>query len=115
MSHSVFSGNRAVTDGGAIENVEGQLHVNNSTMTGNRAGGNGGAIASKNPDATRPVTTVSVTGGVIEHNVAGIDGGGIYSGPVFGTDTSVTLSGPVIAMNTPDNCSPQNVIAGCAN
>lgn len=113
VSHSVFSGNRAVSDGGAIENYEGQLSVTDSTLTGNSAGGNGGAIASKNPDALRPVTTLSVTGGVIEHNTARVGGGGIYSGPIYGTDTFVTLSGPVIKMNSPDNCSPQNMIAGC--
>jgi hypothetical protein len=114
VSSSVFSGNRAVTDGGAIENYEGQLSVIDSTLTGNSAGGNGGAIASKNPDALRPVTTLSVTGGVIEHNTAAA-GGGIFSGPVYNTDTAVTLSGVVIRSNRQDNCSPLNLIAGCLN
>ena len=92
-----FSGNRAVTTGGAIfQSKDGYstLTISNAVQfTGNRAGGDGGAIYQTGTDLA-----TNVTGATFFGNTSGGNGGALYI-ESNASLTNVTFDGNVAATN----------------
>ncbi|MCA9156479.1 MAG: hypothetical protein KDA38_16920, partial [Planctomycetales bacterium] len=94
LKDTAFRGNRG-TDGGAIRFVYGELSISNSVFEGNEATGNGGAIYLEEPDLgtgqIRNVTAVLRNVAFVD-NVAGAAGGAIdnQGGELNLFDASIT-------------------------
>jgi len=73
IAHSLFDGNAASVNGGAVSSSASNPLVENCVFTGNKAGGNGGALYNDN-GATPNVINSLFTG-----NSAGQMGGAVYS------------------------------------
>jgi CSLREA domain-containing protein len=126
ITGSTFSGNDAVGDSGAIDQVDGASAatstITNSTLSGNSAGDDGGAITASSDN---PVTmnNVTITG---NRTLGGSspDGGGVYAGASAVTMKNTIVAGnTVAAAGTGPDCTPgvtsqgYNIIgndSGCA-
>lgn len=95
ISGSFFSGNSSgVSTGGAIDSVQANLQVTNSTFTGNTAHRYGGAIAANG--------LVELINNTVVNNTAQDGGGGIWFG--VPSQTSVNLINNIIADNVGGDC-----------
>lgn len=110
VQNCTFSGNTAVTEGGAINfyaGLNGSLLVQNSTISGNRAGNNGGGIAFHTYlSGALLLQNSTITANTVTGTATGQGGGGIampFSRGV--TVVSSIVSGNVNA-NAPDILSP---------
>jgi predicted outer membrane repeat protein len=99
VSGCTFTGNTAISDGGAIDNgdsASGSLTVTGSAFSGNNAGFDGGAIDNGDAGGTGSVT---VTGSTFSGNHAQQNGGALDSGD-FGGTGSATVSGSTFSGNS---------------
>ncbi|MEU6775220.1 hypothetical protein [Streptomyces sp. NPDC046759] len=109
VNASNLSGNTADNVGGAIANT-GTLTVNASTILNNTAPNGGGGLA--NGVTAQPGGTSTVTASVIIGNSAsGTNPGGIYN-----NQGTVDLRATVVIRNSPSNClNSPTPVPGCRN
>jgi predicted outer membrane repeat protein len=74
LTNCSLIGNHAENDGGAIATTKGAIVITNSTIQLNTAGSSGGAI---DMDGTGPTVTLSITNSSVNNNRSGDDGGAI--------------------------------------
>ena len=102
LFNCVLDSNTAPINGGGLNTQgAGVSRLIQSTVTHNTSGGLGGGISN--------LGTTSLDGSQVRLNT-GSAGGGIATG-----NNNVTLRSSIVKKNSPDNCSPLNTIAGCAN
>ncbi len=102
VRQTTFSTNVAPVNGGAINTQSGgTTTLVKCTLRYNRSGALGGAVSN--------LGTTTITSSTIRFNT------GSAGGAVATANASVSLTKSTIADNLPDNCSPLNTIAGCAN
>ncbi|MDO5851562.1 MAG: hypothetical protein Q4Q23_03665 [Methanobacteriaceae archaeon] len=70
INNSTFTNNNAITAGGAIANRNGTVNINNTIFTNNTAGLDGGAIAGNG--------TVNINQSTFINNTAGSEGGALH-------------------------------------
>jgi len=128
VSFSSLTGNTSQGFGGGAINNAGQLAIDHSTLTGNTARGTeGGGLRTAVGGSSRVSRTVvarnsagTLGGGIANHGTTVLigdrvvlnratDGGGISNAP----NGSVSLRFTLVAINSPDNCTPQGTIRGC--
>ncbi|MFI1769918.1 hypothetical protein ACH41H_49300 [Streptomyces sp. NPDC020800] len=132
VNGSVFTGNTAGTNGGAITS-DGQTTVNFSNLSGNSAGNVGGAIASIGTLTVNASTILNNTapngGGGLANGVTAAPGGtstvnasvisgnsasGANPGGIYNNGGTVTLRGTVVIRNSPNNClNSPSPVPGC--
>jgi hypothetical protein len=81
----------AAVDVGGVSGRESAIKISGGTISGNTTTGPGGAISVRN------YSNLAMTGGIIENNHAGTNGGGISSWN--GGDQSIAASWPVISIS----------------
>jgi len=111
VKDTVFSGNTAVLQGGAIWSGEsGAITLDNVTISGNRAtdpsAGYGGGIKISN---SRGFTIKNST---IVYNTAGEIGGGLFDGPATLRNTIIAFNTAANGNNSRQNCSQPYVNGG---
>ncbi|MFF3767721.1 hypothetical protein ACFYYR_27065 [Streptomyces sp. NPDC001922] len=129
MKGGALLGNRAHNDnGGGLENVRSTASLDSVTVSGNTAIHGGGInqfgatlqltsttvrnnIAVSGAGLSNEFSTATLTRSLVTRNTAITAGGGVFSG----TSAQVTLTGNAVVRNTPDNCSPEGSVPGCAN
>src|SRR5690242_2952097 len=128
ISFSSLTGNTSQGFGGGAINNAGQLAIDHSTLTGNTARGTeGGGLRTAVGGTSRVSRTFvarnsagTLGGGIANHGTTVLigdrvvlnratDGGGISNAP----NGSVSLRFTLVAINSPDNCTPQGTIRGC--
>lgn len=128
VARTLFNANAATgVGGGAILNA-GRLTVTTSVFEANTAPINGGGINTQSNGVS------VITRSTFEHNTSGSLGGGLSNmgattlyrtlvrynhasggGGIATANSQVLLSDSIVGYNKPDNCSPQNTIAGCTD
>jgi predicted outer membrane repeat protein len=99
INNSVFSGNSAGDEGGAIwyDDANGKLTISHSTFVDNTAStGDGGAIE-YNPPNTVGTRLFSITDSTFSNNSAGGEGGAVY---ICCANNTITISGSTFSGNT---------------
>jgi hypothetical protein len=95
VTNSLFVGNSAATDGGAIQEGGPTTTITGSELLGNSAAGAGGGIFANG-------VTLTVTASTIANNVAGTNGGGI----------ELATTGPNAALGLPPSIITNSTITG---
>ena len=105
LKRSMFAGNSATGDGGALANEkDGQVKLLMTGFVGNNASGKGGAITHLNITGSEgkiEAKALAITG-----NIAGSKGGGIYNHE--SKYDKAELKYVVMAGNLPNNCEDKN-------
>src|SRR4051812_31995007 len=108
IKHSELRDNDAPgAAGGGLLNHGSSATLDHSKVKGNTAA-IGAGIANLRFGPEAPVPQLTLTHTEVTHNVASVDGGGI-----FNDGGSVTLHKSKVKKNTPDNCAPPGSVPGC--
>jgi hypothetical protein len=104
IDRSILARNTVHFFGGGVNAQPGSTtRISHTVVTRNSAGNQGGGLVNHG--------TMVLTGDRVVFNQATTAGGGVLNA----NNGTVTLRFSVIAFNSPDNCNPQGIIAGCRN
>ncbi len=129
MTGGALRDNRALNNGGGLENITGTAYLHDVSVRGNTAIEGGGIrqtigstlrlrstevrdnIAVSGGGISNNGSTATLVRSLVTRNTAITTGGGIINE----ADGQVTLTDSRVVRNRPDNCVPQGTIAGCSD